>query len=498
MSGVFTNRAGARARRWSRPAAPAASASGTSRSTPTTTPTSRARWPTSCSARSTARAITSSRRASCQRFVPAEIPWAHVDLSSATRTGGLGARQHRGHRLRRALRAGTAPQAERPRWHWTASDEPAAHAARTTGTCTCAMARRCAPCCPSPPRASRAPSSCRTCKPPVTTTAQALAYRERILAALPAGRAFEPLMTLYLTDRTDPAESTRAKASGFVHGFKLYPAGATTHSDAGVTDIRKLEPVLARMSELGPGAAGARRSHRPGGRRVRSRGRASSTRCWRRWRALPAPADRLRAHHHRGGAAVRAARARGRRRDRHAAAPADESQRAVRRRHPPAPLLPAGAEDRARPRALLAAVASGNPRLFLGTDSAPHARTRRRSPAAAPASSPRTPASSCTRRPSNAAGALPQLEGFAAFMARISTACRATPEPITLVKEPWDVPAHYPFGADELVPLRAGERIGWRTRRRPAGERAGAAACTAPRAAAAASWRAASAAFCRW
>src|SRR6185312_9223275 len=88
-------------------------------------------------------------------------------------------------------------------------------------------------------------------KPPVTTTEQALAYRRRILEALPAGMKFEPLMTLYLTDRTDPGEIDRAKASGVVQGCKLYPAGATTHSAAGVTDIRKIEPVLARMSELG-------------------------------------------------------------------------------------------------------------------------------------------------------------------------------------------------------------------------------------------------------
>ena len=88
-------------------------------------------------------------------------------------------------------------------------------------------------------------------KPPVTTTAQALPYRQRILDALPAGSKFEPLMTLYLTDRTEPAEVDKAKASGVVHGIKLYPAGATTHSDAGVTDIRKVDAVLDRMAELG-------------------------------------------------------------------------------------------------------------------------------------------------------------------------------------------------------------------------------------------------------
>ena len=88
-------------------------------------------------------------------------------------------------------------------------------------------------------------------KPAVTTTAQASAYRARIMAALPVGARFEPLMTLYLTDFTAPQEIDKAKAAGFVHGVKLYPAGATTHSDAGVTDIRKVRATLARMEEVG-------------------------------------------------------------------------------------------------------------------------------------------------------------------------------------------------------------------------------------------------------
>ena len=88
-------------------------------------------------------------------------------------------------------------------------------------------------------------------KPPVTTTADAVAYRQRILAALPAGLRFEPLMTLYLTDRTSPDEVERARDSGIVHGFKLYPSGATTHSEAGVTDIARIERVLERMAACG-------------------------------------------------------------------------------------------------------------------------------------------------------------------------------------------------------------------------------------------------------
>jgi dihydroorotase len=88
-------------------------------------------------------------------------------------------------------------------------------------------------------------------KPPVTTTAQAAAYRDRIVAALPAGCSFEPLMTLYLTDNTPPAEIDRAKASGFICGVKYYPAGATTNSDSGVTALERVFPVLARMEEAG-------------------------------------------------------------------------------------------------------------------------------------------------------------------------------------------------------------------------------------------------------
>jgi dihydroorotase len=88
-------------------------------------------------------------------------------------------------------------------------------------------------------------------KPPVTTTEAALEYRERILGSLPEGVAFEPLMTLYLTDQTTPEEIVKAKASGKVVACKLYPAGATTNSDSGVTDIKKIYPTLRQMAESG-------------------------------------------------------------------------------------------------------------------------------------------------------------------------------------------------------------------------------------------------------
>ncbi len=98
-------------------------------------------------------------------------------------------------------------------------------------------------------------------KSPVTTTEQAIAYRNRILAVLPQGMCFEPLMTLYLTDNTQPAEIAKAKQSGVVHGVKLYPAGATTNSDAGVTGLAKCDAVLEAMQKTGFTVTGTCGSH---------------------------------------------------------------------------------------------------------------------------------------------------------------------------------------------------------------------------------------------
>ena len=119
-------------------------------------------------------------------------------------------------------------------------------------------------------------------KPPVTTTALAAAYRDRILAARPAGSGFEPLMTLYLTDNTPAAEIRRARESGFVHGCKLYPAGATTHSDAGVTDIAAHRRGARGHGRSGPAAARARRGHARHRSTCSIARPVSSTRCWHR------------------------------------------------------------------------------------------------------------------------------------------------------------------------------------------------------------------------
>ena len=156
-------------------------------------------------------------------------------------------------------------------------------------------------------------------RPPVTTTAQALAYRERILAARPSGSSFEPLMTLYLTDNTPADEIRRAAASGFVHGVKLYPAGATTNSDSGVTDIRHARPALEAMQRARAAVAGARRGHGRARRRVRPRKGLH-----RRGAGTAAPRfsgaeGGLRAHHDARSGAVRARRRRRDRRDDHRA-----------------------------------------------------------------------------------------------------------------------------------------------------------------------------------
>jgi dihydroorotase len=299
-------------------------------------------------------------------------------------------------------------------------------------------------------------------KPPVATTGQALAYRRRILDALPAGMKFEPLMTLYLTDRTDPAEVDRAKASGCVYGFKLYPAGATTHSDAGVTDLRRLEPVLVRMSELGlvlqvhgevtdPGVDVFDREARfidealspivERVRRLRIVFEHITTRAAVEFvlNARPGVAATVTPQHllmnrnalFSGG---------------------------IRPHHYCLPVLKTELDRRA----LLDVVADGDPRFFLGTDSAPHARHTKEAACGCAGIFSAHAAIELYAEAFESAGALDRLEGFASEFGADFYGLPQTEERITLVKESWEVPARYPFGSDDLVPLRAGERIGWR------------------------------------
>ena len=298
--------------------------------------------------------------------------------------------------------------------------------------------------------------------PPITTTAAALAYRERIRAALPAGARFEPLMTLYLTDHTAVEEIARAKSAGAVLGCKLYPAGATTHSAAGVTDVRRLDAVFERMAEAGLVLQVHGEVTDPAVDVFEREPRFIDT-------VLAPLAERhprLRIvfEHITTRAAVEfvlSARA-------GVAATVTPQHLLMNRNalfagglrphHYCAPVLKAE-RDRV---ALLAAVARGSPRLFLGTDSAPHSRTAKEAACGCAGIFSAHAGIELYAEVFAAAGALEKLEDFAATHGADFYGLPRNDGTITLVPEPWEVPARYPFGTEELVPLRAGERVAWR------------------------------------
>jgi dihydroorotase len=307
-------------------------------------------------------------------------------------------------------------------------------------------------------------------KPPVTTTAQALAYRSRILAALPAGVRFEPLMTLYLTDTTPSAEVERAKASGCVHGFKLYPAGATTHSESGVTDVRRIAPVLEKMAELGV-VLQVHGEVTDGAVDIFER-----EACFIERVLAPLierhPKLRVVLEHITTRAAVDFVLA-----SRPGIAATVTPQHllmnrnalfagGIRPHHYCAPVLKAEAERAA----LLAAVARGSERFFLGTDSAPHARRAKEAACGCAGVFSAHAGIELYAEAFESAGALDKLEAFATAHGADFYGLPRNQGEITLVREPWEVPERYPFGADELVPLRAGERLAWRLAP-PAGQR---------------------------
>ena len=298
--------------------------------------------------------------------------------------------------------------------------------------------------------------------PPVTTVAAALAYRERIRAALPAGVQFEPLMTLYLTDHTPVEEITRAQAAGGVLGCKLYPAGATTHSDAGVTDARRLDAVFARMAEVGLVLQVHGEVTDPAVDVFAREARFIDTVLAPL--AARHPQLRIVFEHITTRAALEFVL-----KGREGIAATVTPQHLLMNRnalfagglrphHYCLPVLKAE-EDRV---ALLAAVARGSPRLFLGTDSAPHARAAKEATCGCAGIFSAHAGIELYAEAFAAAGALEKLESFASSHGADFYGLPRNQGTITLVAEPWEVPASYPFGTEELVPLRAGERIAWR------------------------------------
>jgi dihydroorotase len=298
-------------------------------------------------------------------------------------------------------------------------------------------------------------------KPPVTTTDAAGAYRERILAALPAQARFTPLMTLYLTDRTEPAEIDRAKASGFVHACKLYPAGATTNADSGVTDIRRVDGVLERMSELGlpllvHGEVTARH--------VDVFDRES-----RFIDEVLAPTlerfPSLRVVFEHITTAQAAAFVAGAR-DGVAATITPQHllhnrnaifEGGIRPHYYCLPILKTE-PDRA---ALVDAATSGNPRFFLGTDSAPHARPTKENACGCAGMFSAHAGIELYAEAFDAAGKLDRLEGFASDFGADFYGLPRNADRITLVKREWRPPASYAMAGAQLVPMRAGEAISW-------------------------------------
>jgi dihydroorotase len=299
-------------------------------------------------------------------------------------------------------------------------------------------------------------------RPPVTTTEQALAYRARILAALPAGAKFEPLMTLYLTDNTSAEEIKKAKASGIVHAVKYYPAGATTNSDAGVTDIRKTYPALEEMQRCGMPLLVHGEVTDPAVD-VFDREAVFIERVLQ---PLLKDFSKLRVvfeHITTQDAAQFVASA------------PDNIAATITAHHllynrnamfkggirPHYYCLPVLKRETHR-EALVKAAISGNKKFFLGTDSAPHAQHTKENACGCAGCYTAHAAIEMYTEVFEQAGALDKLEGFASFYGADFYGLPRNTQQVTLRKEEWQVPATMGFGEHRLVPLRAGEKMKWK------------------------------------
>lgn len=299
-------------------------------------------------------------------------------------------------------------------------------------------------------------------KPPVTTVEQANAYRQRILQAVPAGLTFEPLMSLYLTDSTPAQEILAARKSGFVIGAKLYPAGATTHSDAGVTAIDRIFPALAAMEECGL-------VFQVHGEVTDQDIDIFDRECVFIDRTLARVAEKFPQlkivfEHVTTREAVQFVKS-----ARPGIAATVTPQHLLLNRNaifqggirPHNYCLPVLKRERDR-RALVEAATGDDPRFFLGTDSAPHARhTKEHSCGCAGIFSAHA-AIELYAEAFELAGRLDRLEAFASLRGPDFYGLPRNTSHITLERSAWTPPASYPFATDELVPFRAGESIAWR------------------------------------
>ncbi|HET9978386.1 MAG TPA: dihydroorotase [Burkholderiaceae bacterium] len=298
-------------------------------------------------------------------------------------------------------------------------------------------------------------------RPPVTSAAMAAAYRDRILAALPAGADFTPLMTLYLTDNLPPEEVARAREAGVV-AFKLYPAGATTNSDAGVTDIRKTYRTLEAMQRAGllllvhgevtdaeidvfdREAVFIERVMQPLRRdfpelrvvfeHITTREAAQYVAASDRFTAATITAHHLLYNRNaifKGG---------------------------LRPHYYCLPVL----KREVHRMALVDAAASGSAKFFLGTDSAPHAAALKENSVCGAGCYTAPAALELYAEAFEAAGALDRLEAFASFHGPDFYGLPRNRGTVTLKREPWTLPETVPFGDAILKPLRGGETLNWK------------------------------------
>jgi len=298
-------------------------------------------------------------------------------------------------------------------------------------------------------------------KPPVTTTELALAYRARILAALPTGSAFQPLMTLYLTDHTSVEEVERAKASGAIRAVKYYPAGATTNSDSGVTDIRRCFATLEAMSSVGLPLL------------VHGEVTDPEVDVFDREKVFVEtvlvsliqrfPRLKVVMEHITTADAVKFVQSAS---DNVAATITAHHlllnrnsifQGGIRPHHYCLPVL----KREEHRLALIRAATSGNPKFFLGTDSAPHARHTKEAACGCAGVYTAHAAIELYAEAFDAAGALDRLERFASFNGADFYGLPRNRLQITLRRKAWRVPDELRYGDDVLVPLRAGGNLAW-------------------------------------
>ncbi len=297
-------------------------------------------------------------------------------------------------------------------------------------------------------------------KPPVRSVADAAAYCDRIISAIPAGKRFEPLMTLYLTDNTDPKEIIAAKASQFVKAVKYYPAGATTNSDFGVTDIRRCDHVFEAMQQVDMPLL------------LHGEVTDQDVDVFAREKVfiekhliplkLRFPNLRMVLEHITTSDAVKFVLAANK------VAATITPQHLLFNRNilfkggirPHFYCLPIlkGEEHR---RAILQAATSGNPKFFLGTDSAPHSRNSKENSCGCAGCYSALHAMELYAEAFESVDALDKLEAFASFHGPDFYQLPRNTEQITLIKTTWRIPDEVPFTESGLVPLRAGEEMTW-------------------------------------